>query len=76
MRQGSIVWLHLDEAPFPRSPGDIAEGVTTRFKGMYGTLLERGYYLPPASVEVLFVSAAHTEAEVIGLADTVVELLG
>ena len=76
VRQGSIVWLHLDEAPFPRSPGAIAEGVTTRFKGMYGALLERGFYLPPASVEVLFISAAHTETEVKNLAGAVVELLG
>jgi len=76
VRMGSIVWLHLDPAPFPRNPDDIADGVTTRFKAMYASLLDRGYYLPPASVEVLFISAAHTEDEVTGLADTVVELLG
>ena len=76
VRQGSIVWLHLDTAPFPRNPDAIADGVTTRFKGIYSSLLERGFYLPPASVEVLFVSAAHTEAEVHGLADAVVELMG
>jgi len=76
VRRGSIVWLHLDPAPFPRNPDDIADGVTTRFKAAYGGLLERGFYLPPASVEVLFISAAHDFSEVSALADAVVELLG
>jgi len=75
VRRGSIVWLHLDPATFPRNPDDIANGVTERFKGIYGALLERGFYLPPASVEVLFVSAAHSVSEVTALADAVVDLL-
>lgn len=76
IRQGSVLWLYLDESEFPRAPGGIAAGVTSRFTGMYSSLLEAGYYLPPSSMEVLFISAAHTEQEVEGLAKQVVRLLG
>ena len=40
-----------------------------RFTGMYHALLDKGYYLPPSSYEVMFISAAHTEHEIDGLAD-------
>ena len=76
VRQGSIAWLYLAEGEFPRAPGGIAPAVTERFNAIYGRLLESGYYLPPSAVEVLFISAAHTEEEVRGLARTVVEQLG
>ena len=42
-----------------------------RFKDLYWHLLEKGYYLPPSPYEVLFVSAAHTEDDVSGLANTI-----
>jgi len=46
-----------------------------RFTEMYWPLLRAGYYLPPSSYEVLFISAAHTEEDVRGLARTMTMLL-
>lgn len=75
-RVGSIVWLYLGNEEFPRAPGTIAGEAMERFNVMYSNLLEAGYYLPPSAMEVMFVSAAHTEDEVVGLARRVVAELG
>ena len=39
-----------------------------RFTALYHPLLERGFYLPPSSYEVLFISAAHSNDEIDALA--------
>jgi len=76
-RVGSILWLYLAESPFPAAPGQIAPEVAERFNQVHGRLLDAGYYLPPSAMEVLFLSAAHTEEEVAGLAQTLTrELAG
>jgi len=71
-RQGSILWLYLDEGPFPSIPESIAPAAVERFNSIYARLLEQGYYLPPAAMEVQFLSAAHSSDEVAGLARAVV----
>jgi len=71
VRSGSIVWIYLDKGEFPRAADTISKKAMDRFTAMYWKLLEKGYYLPPSSYEVLFISAAHTEDEVIGLAETI-----
>jgi glutamate-1-semialdehyde 2,1-aminomutase len=72
---GSVVWMYLDESKFPRAADTIGAGVTERFNGLYWKLLERGYYPPPSGLEVMFISTAHTEEHVAGLAAAVVEEL-
>jgi glutamate-1-semialdehyde aminotransferase len=37
--------------------------------------LKKGFYLPPSPYEVMFLSAAHTYENVIGLVSAVVEAL-
>ncbi|MBN1550281.1 glutamate-1-semialdehyde 2,1-aminomutase, partial [bacterium] len=71
----SILWLYLDSGKFPRSASAIAPIAMERFKSIYWRLLEKGYYLPPSSFEVLFLSAAHTESEVLGFAGTLIKEL-
>ncbi len=74
-QKGSIVWLYMSEGDFPRSAGDISKQAMERFTSMYWKLLENGYYLPPSSFEVMFISAAHSEEEIEGLAASVTENL-
>jgi glutamate-1-semialdehyde 2,1-aminomutase len=71
-RQGSIVWPYFDSGELPRRADRISESAMQRFTAIYHPLLERGFYLPPSSYEVLFISAAHSEAEIDGLADAII----
>jgi glutamate-1-semialdehyde 2,1-aminomutase len=73
-QEGSIVWLYLDDSNPPRRPDLISLKAVDRFNAMYWQILDNGYYLPPSAYEVLFISAAHTDAEVAGLADEVIKL--
>jgi glutamate-1-semialdehyde 2,1-aminomutase len=73
-QMGSIVWLYLDGSELPRAPNLIARKAVDRFNGMYWQVLEKGYYLPPSAYEVLFISAAHTDEDVAGLANEVIRL--
>lgn len=74
-RMGSIVWPYFDTGAFPARADAISDVAMKRFTSMYWPLLEAGYYLPPSSYEVLFISAAHSEDDVRGLAQTLVSLL-
>ena len=74
-RMGSIVWPYFDTPAFPSRADAISEVAMKRFTAMYWPLLEAGYYLPPSSYEVLFISAAHSEDDVRGLAQTMASLL-
>lgn len=46
---------------------------TQAYAQHFHTLLNRGYYLPPSQFEIGFISAAHTEAEVMAFAQAVVD---
>jgi glutamate-1-semialdehyde 2,1-aminomutase len=70
-RVGSVVWLYLDQGALPRKADDISQPAMDRFKKIYWSLIEKGYYLPPSSYEVMFLSTAHTQAEVEGLAQAI-----
>lgn len=67
-RVGSIVWLYLAAGELPRRAGGIEPAAVDRFGAVHGPLLERGHYLPPSAYEVLFLSTAHTAAQVEKLA--------
>jgi glutamate-1-semialdehyde 2,1-aminomutase len=67
-RRGSIVWPYFSDTPLPTRADAIDDASITRFTKLYGGMLERGFYLPPSGHEVLFLSAAHDEADVDALA--------
>ncbi len=71
-RVGSIVWLYLDETPFPRKADAISAKAMDRFTNYYSSFLANGHYLPPSSYEVLFLSEAHNKEEVSALADDII----
>jgi glutamate-1-semialdehyde 2,1-aminomutase len=65
---GSILWLYLDRGEFPGRADEISPTAMEKFNRLYRPLLNRGYYLPPSPYEVMFLSAAHTDEDVEGLA--------
>lgn len=72
---GSIIWFYFDLGDFPRRPKNITNKAIERYKQIYWKLVEAGYYLPPSAFEVLFISSAHTQEELKGLAKCVIEEL-
>jgi len=44
--------------------GDAKKSDTARFGAFFSEMLARGIFLPPSQFEALFVSAAHTEADI------------
>lgn len=74
-QMGSLLWLYLDETPFPRKADAISQTAMERFTGIYWHLLAKGHYLPPSSYEVLFLSTAHSNNEVETLARDVIGLM-
>jgi glutamate-1-semialdehyde 2,1-aminomutase len=72
VQAGSILWPYFDASEFPRRADKISAIAMKRFKKIYWNLLERGFYLPPSSYEVLFISAAHSKEEVEGLAKAII----
>jgi glutamate-1-semialdehyde 2,1-aminomutase len=62
-RVGSMMtWFFTEE---PVTDYDSAKtSNTTQFGKFFHAMLERGIYLPPSQYEALFVSAAHTEADI------------
>ncbi len=75
IRLGSVIWPYFDEGDAPRRASAISPRAVERFNKAYWPLLRRGWYLPPSAYEVLFLSAAHTEAEVVGLAKAMEEAM-
>jgi glutamate-1-semialdehyde 2,1-aminomutase len=74
-RIGSLLWLHLCDAPVPRRADAIDPGAVARMNALHAPMLERGFYLPPSAYELLFLSAAHDEAQVRALAGALSDLL-
>ncbi|MEY3014543.1 MAG: hypothetical protein RIT45_3278 [Pseudomonadota bacterium] len=75
IRQGSIVWPYFDaDAPAPDAAEKVSDRHVARFNALHRPLLDAGFFLPPSAYEVLFLSAAHTEADVDALVDAIVEL--
>ena len=71
LQAGSIIWPYLDEGDFPRSAGTISSSAMQHFKDIYYGVLSQGFYMPPSSYEVMFISAAHSGEDVDGLADAI-----
>jgi len=66
---GSIFWLAFSDAEAIRSASEIRAESMNDFKALYANLLNKGIYLGPSGYEVGFVSQAHTDEVLIGVAD-------
>jgi len=67
-RAGSLIWLYLADDDPPRRADRIRPEAVARFNRIHAPLLDAGIYLPPSAYEVLFLSVAHTPADVRHLA--------
>jgi glutamate-1-semialdehyde 2,1-aminomutase len=62
-RMGSMMtWFFTDQAVTDAASARLSDA--KRFAKFFHAMLERGIYLPPSQYEALFVSAAHTEADI------------
>ncbi|MFM2136103.1 MAG: hypothetical protein RL021_1503 [Bacteroidota bacterium] len=59
-RIGSIFWFAFTQEAAIRTSEGIDPNSMTKFRKLYGRLLEKGIYMGPSGYEVGFVSAAHT----------------
>jgi glutamate-1-semialdehyde 2,1-aminomutase len=60
---GSLLTLFFSEQP-TRNYDDAKKSDTAKFGKFFHAMLERGIFLPPSQFEALFVSAAHTDADI------------
>jgi glutamate-1-semialdehyde 2,1-aminomutase len=60
---GSLLTMFFMREPV-RNYGDAKKSDTKRFASFFRAMLERGVLLPPSQFEALFVSSAHTDADV------------
>jgi glutamate-1-semialdehyde 2,1-aminomutase len=60
---GSLLTVFFAEGPI-ENYADAKKSDTTRFGRFFQEMLSRGIFLPPSQYEALFVSAAHSEAEI------------
>jgi glutamate-1-semialdehyde 2,1-aminomutase len=62
-RAGSMMtWFFTDQAVTDSESAKLSD--IKRFRMFFHAMLERGIYLPPSQYEALFVSTAHTEADI------------
>ncbi len=71
-RVGAMLTLFVAEQPV-RNLADAERCDTERFAALFRHLLDRGVYLPPSQFEALFVSTAHTDADVDRTVEAVAE---
>jgi glutamate-1-semialdehyde 2,1-aminomutase len=60
---GSLLTVFFCEQPV-RNYDDAKKSDTKKFGKFFREMLERGIFLPPSQYEALFVSAAHTDADI------------
>jgi glutamate-1-semialdehyde 2,1-aminomutase len=60
---GSLLTIFFAQGPI-RNYADARKSDTARFAAFFQEMLSRGIFLPPSQYEALFVSAAHTDAEI------------
>jgi glutamate-1-semialdehyde 2,1-aminomutase len=60
---GSLLTIFFSENPI-RNYEDAKKSDTKKFAKFFNEMLDRGIFLPPSQYEALFVSAAHTEADI------------
>jgi glutamate-1-semialdehyde 2,1-aminomutase len=62
-RAGSLLTLFFSGEPI-RNYGDAKKCDTRRFASFFRAMLDRGIFLAPSQFEALFVSSAHTDADI------------
>lgn len=62
---GSIYWIAFSDRPSIRSAAEIDPESMEIYRKFYHALLDNGFYIGPSGYEVGFVSAAHTEEELV-----------
>ena len=62
-REGSLLWMSFHEGGAPRTAAPLSEAASKRFSVLFHAMLDRGIYLPPSAYEALFLSLAHTSAD-------------
>jgi len=60
---GSLATIFFSDGEV-RNYSDAKTAATKRFAAFFTAMLERGIFLPPSQFEALFVSAAHTDADI------------
>ena len=60
---GSLLTIFFAEGPI-RNYSDAKKSDTAQFARFFQEMLARGVFLPPSQYEALFVSAAHTDADI------------
>jgi glutamate-1-semialdehyde 2,1-aminomutase len=74
-RVGGMATLFLTDGPVRRY-ADAERVDTDRYGALFRGLLERGIYVAPSQFECLFVSTAHTDADVDRTIEAVADVLG
>jgi glutamate-1-semialdehyde 2,1-aminomutase len=62
-REGSLLWMSFHEGGAPRTAAPLTEAASKRFSALFHAMLDRGIYLPPSAYEAMFLSLAHTSAD-------------
>lgn len=62
---GSIYWISFSDRPSIRSAEEIDPESMEIYRKFYHSLLENGFYIGPSGYEVGFVSAAHSDDELV-----------
>ncbi len=73
--RGSIFWLAFSDKVHIRKSSEIDPDSMKYFNTLHGALLDRGVYLGPSGYEVGFVSAAHTDEQLLTAAEAFKEAL-
>jgi glutamate-1-semialdehyde 2,1-aminomutase len=60
---GSLLTMFFTEQPI-RNYTDAKTANSTRFAAFFQEMLRRGIFIAPSQYEALFVSAAHTDADI------------
>jgi len=63
VQRGSLLWNYFGETLKPSGGGTSDDDAMSRFSQIHEKLLGKGFYLPPSGWEVLFLSTAHTKAD-------------
>jgi len=64
VRSGSILWLGLQPPPAPRARRQVHDEAARRYAPLHRELLRRDVWMAPSAYEVMFLSLAHTVADV------------
>jgi glutamate-1-semialdehyde 2,1-aminomutase len=74
-RVGGMLTLFMSEQPV-RNFDDAKRCDTDRYAALFRHLLERGVYVAPSQFEAMFVSTAHTDAEIDRTVEAVADFFG